>query len=608
MPSIKNSKYGPKRPSKFAKIPTSRDELLSYNGKTKLFLGVWILFQGIAFILGALNYGLSENWAPAKKVLGGSFVVSRTSALLIHINLIVILLPMCRTILTALRGTRLSRIIPFDEAISFHKFVGWTIVFFSFLHTIPHYRNYYILASATASTYSRSVTKQFFILLVTSGPSWTGHIMLLLLMFISVPALERFRRNNFNRFFYFHHLFFVFLFLFSIHGAFCLLKPSQPPYCSRGSAFWKYYLFSGVLYLFERVVRELRCSPLSKYVGDSSSRFTGTISKVILHPSRVVEIQMQKDSNSEFKAGQYVYLNCPAVSLDQWHPFTLTSAPEENFYSVHMKIVGDWTTALSSTLGIDELSTEFEKVDQPLLNNPYHFPNSSTKTLTSPIISKTQTNRQSLMLKINKFSLPKLIIDGPFGSASEEVFCHDVAILVGAGIGVTPFASILKSIWYRYNVPGKFSSLQKVYFIWVQRETQSFEWFQDLLLAIEEEEIVEFGPLTINNGKSKNPNIFIEFQIYLTEKFNKVQVGNVIFNDNEGFKDVITNLKSPTYYGRPNFDSILGSVASNHDGADVGVFFCGPGQMGQDIENSIKKWAINNQKNETTFSFKKENF
>ena len=42
-----------------------------------------------------------------------------------------------------------------------------------------------------------------------------------------------------------------------------------------------------------------------------------------------------------------------------------------------------------------------------------------------------------------------LQIDGPFGTASEDVFHEEVAVLIGAGIGVTPFASILKHIWYR---------------------------------------------------------------------------------------------------------------------------------------------------------------
>lgn len=42
-------------------------------------------------------------------------------------------------------------------------------------------------------------------------------------------------------------------------------------------------------------------------------------------------------------------------------------------------------------------------------------------------------------------------MDGPLGTASEDVFDYEVSMLVGAGIGVTPFASILKSIWYKFK-------------------------------------------------------------------------------------------------------------------------------------------------------------
>ncbi|KAI9815423.1 MAG: NADPH oxidase 4 [Phylliscum demangeonii] len=42
--------------------------------------------------------------------------------------------------------------------------------------------------------------------------------------------------------------------------------------------------------------------------------------------------------------------------------------------------------------------------------------------------------------------LPRLYQDGPCGSASEDVFQYEIAILVGAGIGVTPWASELKSV------------------------------------------------------------------------------------------------------------------------------------------------------------------
>lgn len=42
-----------------------------------------------------------------------------------------------------------------------------------------------------------------------------------------------------------------------------------------------------------------------------------------------------------------------------------------------------------------------------------------------------------------------LRVDGPYGAASEEVFDSKYAVLVGAGIGVTPFASVLQSIRYQ---------------------------------------------------------------------------------------------------------------------------------------------------------------
>ena len=41
----------------------------------------------------------------------------------------------------------------------------------------------------------------------------------------------------------------------------------------------------------------------------------------------------------------------------------------------------------------------------------------------------------------------RVAVDGPFGTASEDVFDYEVDILVAAGIGVTPFASVLKDVW-----------------------------------------------------------------------------------------------------------------------------------------------------------------
>ena len=41
-------------------------------------------------------------------------------------------------------------------------------------------------------------------------------------------------------------------------------------------------------------------------------------------------------------------------------------------------------------------------------------------------------------------------IDGPYGSPASQIFGAKHAVLIGTGIGVTPYASILQSIMHRY--------------------------------------------------------------------------------------------------------------------------------------------------------------
>ena len=45
----------------------------------------------------------------------------------------------------------------------------------------------------------------------------------------------------------------------------------------------------------------------------------------------------------------------------------------------------------------------------------------------------------------------QIYLDGPFGTGTRAVFETEHAVLIGSGIGVTPFASILQSVWKRYT-------------------------------------------------------------------------------------------------------------------------------------------------------------
>ncbi|KAJ1721793.1 hypothetical protein LPJ61_005996 [Coemansia biformis] len=209
----------------------------------------------------------------------------------------------------------------------------------------------------------------------------------------------------------------------------------------------------------------------------------------------------------------------------------------------------------------------------------------------------SRRNRAELAAHQTASILPQVLVDGPFGSASEDVFNHEIAMLFCAGIGCTPFASVLKSIWYRLSYPGSSFRLRKVYFFWVQRDTNSFEWFQDLLKAIEEGDDARMI--------EGNTDSMIEIHSYLTGNLSYAQMTHVHMNIGE--VDPITGLRSPTNFGRPNLDLIFRAVAHEHPASDVGVFFCGPHKMGATIETAAKKWSGEGQDG-TKFFYNKENF
>jgi predicted ferric reductase len=56
------------------------------------------------------------------------------------------------------------------------------------------------------------------------------------------------------------------------------------------------------------------------------------------------------------------------------------------------------------------------------------------------------------MLNSNPLPYLQLYLDGPFGEGHQEWHKFEVSVLVGGGIGVTPFASILKDLVFKSSV------------------------------------------------------------------------------------------------------------------------------------------------------------
>ncbi|EEH03596.1 NADPH oxidase [Histoplasma capsulatum G186AR] len=530
------------------------DRWMVNEGWRRLFVLIFIISHFMIFVFAFLNYQLKDNLIGARGIFGLTYAIARSAALVLHFDAALILFPVCRTLISLARQTPLNGIIQFDKNITFHKLVGWSIFFFSWLHTIAHWNNLAQLAAKQNLGF-----KGFILANLASGPGWSGYVMLISLTAIVITAMEKPRRANFERFWYTHHLFVIFFVFWAVHGAFCMIKPDFPPFCNGIGVFWLFWMYGGAVYLLERIMREIR------------GRHKTYISKVVQHPNNVCEIQIKKE-NTKTRAGQYIFLCCPEISVWQYHPFTLTSAPEEDFISVHIRCVGDFTKALAKCLGCDFENSSGEK----------------PKAGISAVVGVgTDTPDDDVDPKIRRI-LPRVYIDGPFGSASEDVFKYEIAVLVGAGIGVTPFASILKSIWYRMNYPQKKTRLSKVYFFWVCRDFGSFEWFRSLLLAIEAQDMANH----------------IEIHTYLTARIKVDDATNIMINDANAEQDTITGLRSPTNFGRPNWDMVFRSIRKIHAPAEAGVFFCGPKPLGSALHVKCNMYS------EPGFNFVwgKENF
>ena len=67
----------------------------------------------------------------------------------------------------------------------------------------------------------------------------------------------------------------------------------------------------------------------------------------IVLPSKVVSLVIKRPPHFAFKPGDYIFVNIPAIATFEWHPFTISSAPEQSdAISLHIRVVGHWTRKL----------------------------------------------------------------------------------------------------------------------------------------------------------------------------------------------------------------------------------------------------------------------
>lgn len=285
-----------------------------------------------------------------------------------------------------------------------------------------------------------------------------------------------------------------------------------------GPRFWHYALVPLLAFGFEWAMKarqRVQTIPVAGYHGLSSG---------------VTRLELPCPPEFGNRPGDYAFVRIPALARHEWHPFTISSAPGPKL-TFHIRSEGDWTTALRKLA---------DRKDGP----------------------------QSLAVNLI----------GPFGTASAHILESRHVVMIGAGIGVTPFASVLESLVQRANA-GQ-NRLEKAYFYWLNRDSHSFEWFADLLLRVEQMDNRNLVDIQIcmTGGRSGIAALALNLARKLSHSIGK--------------PDFVTGLRAQTRLGAPDFDHDLAQIAARHAPHTVEVYFCGPPGLGRKIDKACRRHGL----------------
>ncbi|KAF0919061.1 hypothetical protein E2562_028281 [Oryza meyeriana var. granulata] len=587
---------GLRKKSPIRKISTTLSYYFEDNWKRLWVLALWIGIMAGLFAWKFMQYRNRYVF----DVMGYCVTTAKGAAETLKLNMAIILLPVCRNTITWLRSTRAARVLPFDDNINFHKTIAAAIVVGIILHAGNHLVcDFPRLIKSSDQKYAPlgqyfGEVKPTYFALVKGVEGITGVIMVVCMIIAFTLATRWFRRSlvklprpfdkltGFNAFWYSHHLFIIVYITLIVHGE-CLYLIHV--WYRRTT--WMYLSVPVCLYVGERILRFFR-----------SGSYSVRLLKVAIYPGNVLTLQMSKPPTFRYKSGQYMFVQCPAVSPFEWHPFSITSAPGDDYLSIHVRQLGDWTR---------ELKRVFAAACEP------------------PVGGKSGLLRAD---ETTKKALPKLLIDGPYGSPAQDYSKYDVLLLVGLGIGATPFISILKDLLNNIikveeeedastdlyppigrnkphidlgtlmtitSKPKKILKTTNAYFYWVTREQGSFDWFKGVM-----NEIADLDQRNI-----------IEMHNYLTSVYEEGDARSALItmlqalNHAKNGVDIVSGTRVRTHFARPNWKKVLSKIASKHPYAKIGVFYCGAPVLAQELSKLCHEF---NGKCTTKFEFHKEYF
>ncbi|CAF1470886.1 unnamed protein product, partial [Rotaria sp. Silwood1] len=478
---------------------------------------------------------------------------------------IVLMLKHCMVLIRARRWLR--RFLPVDDHIDAHRYVGVALAVYSVVHSLAHVINY----ATNTKDYSffqsmfTSVRQQGW---VNGSAAITSNILLVLFSLMIIFSLQCIRkRTGFYMVFHYTHLLFWPIFvLLIIHSR----------------DFWKWTCAPMFLYMCEKIYLLKRYLPKNGRTHLKSLR---------IEDKNTISFNINRPEHFNFNVGDYVYICFPRIVSHQWHPFTISSCPENNdIIRFHMMKKKNWTRKV-----YDYFVKEWERQKEHKESFMEQFTSVTTDTCIPEV------NHPYVM-----DSTESIWIEGPYSSSTSYMFNCEHVVLIGAGIGITPYASALECLMHHFrerqtickqchHVSYKqeaiqYRKLKKVDVIWVNRNVENFSWFLQLFNEFENEQSTYLESL---RAIGISPKRFIDFHFYYTnlKSNNQVMIRNVpidlattAYGDVLN-KDILTKMRTKTILGRPQWSLLFAKFKAEHQ--RTSVFFTGQPAMGDDI----KRWC-----------------